>query len=64
MFDITGLVKLGDVRRRKCLARDFIPVDAFEPGVAHDVFGVSFTAAKSLVGVLLQQLVADVSGIG
>ena len=63
VFRIFRTVQLRLVRGCERLGGDFLPVDAREPGVLHDLFGVRFRTAQTLRGVLLEQLGAQVFGL-
>jgi hypothetical protein len=56
MLNIIWSVELRSVWRSKGFTLDFLPINAFEPWMAHDFFSIGFRASKPLVGILLKQL--------
>lgn len=63
MLSVVCLVQLGLVGRSHSLVHDLGPVDLLEPRVRLDLLCVCRSATQSLVGVLMEQLHAQVASV-
>lgn len=63
MLSVVCLVKLGLVGWSHGLVHDLSPVDLLEPRVRLDLLCVCRSATQSLVGVLMEQLHAQVASV-